>query len=100
MAKMARELGSFLGEQINILSLNASNLPRPRSVEALPDKSQNRERTETIRRLEDPQDASRHGTPVQGLGWEQQETQVVVETLGRRELEEKELAGEAGGVEM
>jgi hypothetical protein len=100
MAKMARELGLFLGEQISILSANASSLPRPRSVEALLDESQSRERAETIGRLEDPQDASRHGTPAQGLGWEQQETQVVVETLGRRELEEKELAGEAEGVEM
>jgi hypothetical protein len=54
----------------------------------------------TSSRLEELRDACRCGTPAQGLEWEQQETRVAAESLGRRELGEEALMEEAGGVEI
>ena len=89
-----------LAEQVNSSSASAPSSPRTRSVEAPQGEIMCRERTETTgSKPEELQDTSRHGTPAQGLEeWEQRETQVVVETLGRRELREGELVGEGGGV--
>jgi len=98
MAELEKELGLALVEQVNSSSPSVPSSPRRSSVEATQDKIKSRERTETTgSRLEEPRDASRHGTPVQGLEeWEQLETRMVVEKWGR----EEELAGEAGGVAM
>jgi hypothetical protein len=102
MTDLEKEWQLALLEQVKLLSASALNSPRPSSVEAPPDESQSRECTEiTSSRPEEPRGASRQGTPAQGLEeWEQKETQVVVQTLGRSELGEEELAREAGGVEM
>ena len=102
MAELEKELGLALVEQVDSSSPSTPSSPRPRSVEAPQDEIKSRERTETTgSRPEELRDASRHGTPAQGLEeWEQRETRMVVEKLGRRELWEEELVGEAGGVAM
>lgn len=99
---MENELGLALVEQVNSSSASAPSSPRLRSVEASQDESLSQERTETTAsRPDEPRDASRHGTPAQGLEkWEQLETRVAAEPLGRRDLQEEELVGEVGGVEM
>ncbi|KAH8596206.1 hypothetical protein B0O99DRAFT_594035 [Bisporella sp. PMI_857] len=72
----------------------------PRSAGAPQDEIQSPERSETTGgRPEELRDACRCGTPAQGLEWEQPETRVAVELLGRRELGGEVLMEEAGGVE-
>src|SRR4051794_11975032 len=51
-------------------------------------------------RPEELRDSCRCGTPAHGLEWEQRETRVVVESLGRWELGEKALMEETTGVEI
>lgn len=101
IAELEKELELALVEQVNSSSASAPSSPRPRSVDAPQDEIRGREGTETIgSRPEELRDASRHGTPAQGREeWEQQETQVVVETLGKMELREEALVGEGGGVD-
>lgn len=67
---------------MKLLLANILNSPRPNSVEAPPDESQNREYIEIINsRPEELRGASRYSIIAQGLEeWEQQETQVVVQT--------------------
>lgn len=74
--------------------------PSPCSVESPHGKIQSQKRSETTGgRLEELRDASRRRTPTQALEWwERRKTQVVLETLGKRELGVEELVGEAGGV--
>ena len=102
MAELEKELGLALGEQqVESLSARTATSPSPRSAEAAQDEIQSPERSETTSsRPEDLRDACRCGTPAQGLKWEQRETWVVIEPLGRRELGEEALMEEAGGVEI
>jgi len=68
MAEVEKELEQAFLEQVKLSSANVLSSPRPRSVEAPPDESQSRERTETTgSRTEEPQDVSRHST-AQGRG--------------------------------
>ncbi|KAH8598540.1 hypothetical protein B0O99DRAFT_738770 [Bisporella sp. PMI_857] len=84
MAELEKELG---------LALEEEQVPEG--------EIQSREYSETTSgRPEKLQDVSRHGAAQDLEEWEQRETQVVVETLGGRELGEEELVGEAGMVEM
>ncbi|PVH67637.1 hypothetical protein DL98DRAFT_639498 [Cadophora sp. DSE1049] len=76
-------------------------LPKSSSAEAPQDDIQSRERSETTgSRPEELRDACRCGTSAQGLEWEQRETWVAVESLGRRELGEEAVMEETGRVEV
>ncbi|CZR56350.1 uncharacterized protein PAC_06238 [Phialocephala subalpina] len=99
MAELEKEVELALVEQVNSSTASALSSPRPRSVEEPQGEIKCRERTETTgSKPEELRDASRHGTPAQSLeDWDQRETQVVVETLGRSEPREGELVAEGGG---
>jgi hypothetical protein len=99
MAELEKELGLALEEQqVESLSTSTPTPPSPRSVEALQDQIQSRERSETTgSRPEELRDASRRSTPAQDLEWwEQQETQVVVEG-GAIAMQQEELGRPAVG---
>jgi hypothetical protein len=99
MAELEKDVGLALVEQA-MSSASAPNSSRPpRSVEAPRDEDQSQNRSETTgSRPEEPRDASRLGTPTQGLEErEQRETQAVAEPLGS-DVQEEEPVGEA--VEM
>ena len=83
---------------MELSSAGTPTSPSPRSVEAPPDETQSRERTETTgSRLEELQDTSRHGT-AQGLEErELQETEVVVEGGAVAMQQQKELGHPAVG---
>ncbi|KAF8846493.1 hypothetical protein BDZ45DRAFT_454874 [Acephala macrosclerotiorum] len=95
MAELERELELALEEQGNSSSASAPTSSHPRSVEALQDEIQSRERSETPgSRPEELQDASRHGT-AQGLEeWGRRETEVVVEGGGVAMQEQEEPAAQ------
>jgi hypothetical protein len=101
MAELEAEVALALLEEANSSSTSAPSSPR-HSVDPPQDKINTQEHTETAgSRPEELRDATRHGTPSQGLEeWKQQETQVVGGSLARRELREEELAGDVGGAEM
>src|SRR6266536_2425361 len=80
MAELEREVGLALVAQVMSSPASVPNSPRPpRSVEAPQDEGQSQDRSETTgSRPEEPRDASRPGTPAQGLEErEQRETRVV-----------------------
>jgi hypothetical protein len=82
---------------VNSSSTCAPSSPRPHSVDAPYNKINTQEHTETTgSRPEELRDASRHGTPAQGLeDWEQQGTQAVGETP-----REDDLMDNGDGVDM
>jgi hypothetical protein len=88
MAELEREVGLALVAQAMSSSASAPSSPRPRSVEALPGKGHSQDdRSETTGSRPQPRDASRPGTPDQGLEErEQREAQVVAEPPGRRNV--------------
>jgi len=99
MAELEKELGLALEEQqVESSSAGTPTSPRPRSVEAPPDETQSRERTETTgSRPEELQDTSRHGT---AQGWELQETEVVVEGGAVAMQQQEELAAHTQLIEL
>lgn len=101
-AELEYELTLALGEQGNPSSTRAPSSPRSRLAVALQDDTTTQECTEiTISGREELQEASRYGTPAQGLEeWAQQETQVAGETLAQRDPQEEELVVDGGEVDM
>ncbi|KAH6704184.1 hypothetical protein BKA61DRAFT_183702 [Leptodontidium sp. MPI-SDFR-AT-0119] len=94
MAELEKALGLALEEQhVESSSAGTPTPLSPRSVEAPPDETQSRERTETTgSRPEELQDTSRYGT-AQGLEeWELQETEVV--ERGGVAMQQEELAAQ------
>jgi hypothetical protein len=92
MAELEKELGVALEEQqVESSSAGTSTSPSPRSVEASQDEIQSREHSGGG--PEELRDASRRGTPAQGLEWwERRETQVVVEGGAVAMQQQEELA--------
>ena len=88
MAEWEKELGLALGEQqVESSSPRTPTSLIPRSAKASQDETQSRERSETTgSRPEELRDACRCGAPARVLEWEQGETRVAVESLGRKEL--------------
>ncbi len=88
MAELEREVGLALVAQAMSSSASVPNSLRPHSVKALPGKGHSQDNhSETTSSRPQPRDASRPGTPDQGLKErEQQEAQVVAEPPGRRNV--------------
>ncbi|RDL30462.1 uncharacterized protein BP5553_10340 [Venustampulla echinocandica] len=93
MAELEKELELALVEQVNSSATSAPGSPILVWSRHHRTRSKVKEWTDpTGSRPEELRDASRYGTPAQGLEeLEQRETQVAVETLERRELQEDEL---------
>jgi hypothetical protein len=91
MADFEKEVDWALVEHVQSTPANASGSPCPHLAEAPQDEIRSGGYTEAGSRPEEQRDTSRHDTPAQGLHWEQQIPQGVMETQ-RMELQEEELA--------